>query len=319
MGRRLLPLLSILAAAALSAQSLPAGQPPPTFQTTASLVRADVQVTVNHRPLPNLTAADFVLLDEGVPQPIAAFGRDSEPLQIALLLDVSGSMGKMLQSMAAVARQALSQLNPTDRVAVFLFSRHSRLTVELTGDFPLAARALLEAPLERSLGAGTSLNDALLSVAAYFHQQPPFTGRRAVIVLTDNGGVHFRVPDDDVIRAFSDAQAVLNAIVPSSAQPPKAPKDATNPDFTPSNVFLLTAATGGELLRSDDAGARFRELLDRIRLRYSLLLKPAPAPPRSFRRLTVDLSPGARRRFPRAELRARAGYFIPSDTPHSSR
>jgi hypothetical protein len=133
-----------------------------------------------------------------------------------------------------------------------------------------------------------------------------------VIVLTDNGGVHFRTPDERVVRAFSDGNAVVNAIVPAGSRPPRAATGPdVNPDFTPANVFRIAAETGGEVLTSDDAGERFRELMERIRLRYSLLVKPAEAAAGTYRRLSVELTEEARRRHPKAEVRSRAGYFVP--------
>ena len=289
-----------------------AEQEAPTYRTGAALVRVDVEVTDGRRAVTGLRQEDFVLREEGVERKAVAFGREAEPLEVALLLDVSGSMGKMLRGMAAAGREALSQLRAGDRVAVFLFARRSRMAVELTDDVALAGRALQEAPLERELGAGTILNDALLAVAGYFREQPAFAGRRAVIVLTDNGGVHFRSPDEAVARAFSDVNAVVNAIVPGESKPPRmAAGPDVNPDFTPANVFRIAEETGGEVLRSDDAGGRFRELMERIRLRYSLLLKPADGAAGTYRRLSVELAGEARRRYPKAEVRARAGYFMP--------
>lgn len=306
----------MVAAAGLRAQFPVAQQPQeqatPTFQAGAALVRVDVQVLDGKRPVAGLTANDFVVREEGVERRPVSFGVESEPLQVVLLLDVSGSMGKMLRAMAAVGRQALAQLKPQDQVAVFLFARETRLAAELSSDLAVAELALKDAPMEKGLGAGTSVNDAILDVTNYFRRQPPFAGRRAVIVLTDNGGVHFKVPDEMVIHGLSDVHTVLNGIVPSEAKPPRELKGpGVNPDFTPANVFYLAAASGGEVLRSDDAGARFKELLERIRLRYSLLLKPTPAPPDTFRRLEVELSAEARRRYPKAEVHARSGYYAP--------
>jgi len=273
-------------------------------------VRIDVQVTDNKRPVPGLRAEDFQLNEEGAPRSIDYFGREAEPLQVILLLDVSGSMGKMLREMAAVANQALAQLKSADQVGVFVFAREARVLADLSADTRIAERAVKEAPLERDLGAGTSLNDALLAVAAYLKEQPAFSGRRAVIALTDNGGVHFRVPDEKVIRALSEMNTVLNAIVPSSARPPVHRSGADiNPDFTPADVFKLAAATGGEVQRSDKAGELFKEMMERIRLRYSLGIKAAPAPAGTYRRLDVALSDEAKRRYPKAEVRARAGYY----------
>ena len=133
-----------------------------------------------------------------------------------------------------------------------------------------------------------------------------------MIVLTDNGGVHFRSPDEAVVKSLSDVNVVVNAIVPGGTRPPKAAAGPdVNPDFTPANVFRIAEETGGEVLTSDDAGGRFRELMERIRMRYSLMVKPAESASGTFRRLSVDLGKDARRRYPKAEVRARAGYYVP--------
>lgn len=283
------------------------------FRSTAALVAVDTLVVHRGQPVTGLRAEDFIVRDNGVPRPIESFAHEAAPLQVVLVLDVSGSMGRMLRSAAATGRQALEQLAPQDEVAVFFFARRARLAQEFTPEKRLAARALQEAAIESSLGAGTSLNDALLEAARYLESQPPFSGRRALIVLTDNGGVHYRLPDEEVIRALSAVNAVVNAIVPESARPPRpASGPDVNPDFTPANIFRIAEATGGEVLRSADAGSRLRDLIARIRLRYTLMIRPADAAPGQFRPLSVELAPAARDRFPGAELRHRAGYYTPA-------
>lgn len=312
--RRLLPaglLISILAAPPLRAQT-PPPEEPPTFRSGTALVSVDALVTRNGRPVTGLRADDFVVRDEGVPRPVEAFAHDAAPLQVLLLLDVSGSMGRMLRSAAETGRQALAQLAPHDEVAVFFFARRARLQQELTAEKDLAARALREAAVESGLGAGTSLNDALLAAAAYLEKLPPFPGRRALIVLTDNGGVHYQLPDETVIRALSGVNAVVNAIVPEGTRPPRLPEGPdVNPDFTPANIFHIAGATGGEVIRSNDAGRRLRELVERLRFRYNLMIRPSAAPPGAFRRLSVDLTSEARARAGAAEVRCRAGYYVP--------
>lgn len=283
----------------------------PTFKAGTTLVRIDVQVVNNKQPLAGLTQADFVLREEGVDRRIEYFGREAEPLQVMLLLDVSGSMGKLLREMAGVAQEALSSLKPEDEVGIAIFSRKAELAQELTSERRLAVVALQDAPLDHELGAGTDINDSILQVTEYFKGLPPFAGRRALVILTDNGGMHYQVPDEKVVRALSEAGLVLNAIVPPGAKPPAAmPKGVdVNPDFTPANVFRLAEETGGEVLRADKAGARFQEMLERIRNRYSLGITASPAPEGTFRRLEVTLSEEARRRYPKAEVRARPGYY----------
>jgi VWFA-related protein len=312
--RRLLPaglLISILAAPPLRAQT-PPPEEPPIFRSGTALVSVDALVTRNGRPVTGLRAEHFVVRDEGVPRPVEAFAHDAAPLQVLLLLDVSGSMGRMLRSAAETGRQALAQLAPHDEVAVFFFARRARLQQELTADKDLAARALREAAVESGLGAGTSLNDALLAAAGYLEKLSPFPGRRALIALTDNGGVHYQLPDETVIRAISGVNAVVNAIVPEGTRPPRPPEGPdVNPDFTPANIFRIAEATGGEVIRSNDAGRRLRELVERLRFRYNLMIRPSAAPPGAFRRLSVDLTSGARARTGAAEVRCRAGYYVP--------
>ena len=66
-------MLRLVAAAALVALVLGAQQQPP-FRTGTELVRVDVSVLDGRgRPVPNLTAADFSLTDDGVPQAIQTF------------------------------------------------------------------------------------------------------------------------------------------------------------------------------------------------------------------------------------------------------
>jgi VWFA-related protein len=300
------PLLVFMVAAAASV-----AQETPTFRSGTALVRVDVQVVEKGRPVTGLTSGDFVLRDEGAVRPIEYFGQESEPVQLVLLLDVSGSMGRVLREMAAVGRKALSTLKGDDQVAVGVFARRSKILVELTEEKDLAVRALQEAPLERDMGAGTSINDALLSVAEYLRRQSGWAGRRALVLLTDNGGMHYQTPDEKVLEALAGVDAVVNAIVPAGVKPlPEQPASPErNPDFTPANVFRLAEETGGEVLRTDKAGVRFGELVERVRLRYTLGLRAAAAPAGTFRRLDVQLSAEALRRYPKAVVRARAGYF----------
>ena len=282
---------------------------PVTFRTGATLVRVDAQVLERGRPVNGLTARDFVLKDNGEPQTLAAFGQESEPLQVLFVLDVSGSMGRVLKEMAGVAQSALAALGPADEVGVMLYARRSRIAQELSPDRRAALHALQEAALAEGLGAGTAMNEALLAAAEYLKSLPPFPGRRALIVLTDNGGLNEKAPDELVLRELAGVNAVVNAIVTRDAKPPAPlrPGVETNPEFTYNDVFLLARESGGEVLRADKP-ERLRELLEHIRLRYTLGYRPPDAAPGEWRRVEVDLTAEARRRYRRAEIRARPGY-----------
>ena len=136
-------------------------------------------------------------------------------------------------------------------------------------------------------------------------------GRRAVVILTDNEGLAYQVPDQIVLNALFAANTTLNAIVTPNAKPPAAlkPGQQVNRDFIPHDVFKLARETGGEVLKAQNAGETFNDMLDRLRTRYSLHYRPPEATPGAIHTIKVALSPEAARRYPKAEVRARSGYL----------
>src|SRR5262245_40305524 len=247
------PILILLSALTVLAQERKPDLP--LFQIGVSVVRVDAQVLESGEPLAGLAQDDFAVYDEGVLQKITYFGRDSEPLSLVLLLDISGSMTRFLDQMAASARAAVEHLKPADRVAVMLFSRRSKVTQELTDDHDVLLTRLKEAVKEDSLGSGTEINSALLESARYLAESGGDSGRRAVLIVTDNNDVNYKLPDDYVISALHAANAVLNAIVVGKAKRPPPPPVGKNynPDFTPADVFRISDETGGETVSTERA------------------------------------------------------------------
>jgi VWFA-related protein len=306
-ARRVLYPMLLLAAVA-SAQDADV----PLFRAGVTLVRVDAQVVErNGRPVTDLTKDDFTVYDDGEPQPIAYFGRESEPLDVLLLLDISGSMQHSILEMAASARAALKQLNSGDRVAVMLFARRTTVAEEFTSDFRAVESELREALNEKGLGAGTLINASIISAAAYAGRQP-VRGRRAILIVTDNEGLNYQTPDEDVLKALYHADVVLNAIVVRNGKPPAPPKKGQylNPDFTPPDVFKLAEQSGGEALQGGRVAEHFPLIIERIRSRYAIqYAAPASAESGVFRKIQIELSPEARRHHRDALVRARAGYY----------
>src|SRR5690348_10969665 len=80
----------------------------PTFHAGVTLVKVDAAVTDhNGRTVPGLAQTDFQIYDQDAPQRIVHFEHESDPLDLLLLLDVSGSMHRYLIELASTARAAL--------------------------------------------------------------------------------------------------------------------------------------------------------------------------------------------------------------------
>lgn len=283
----------------------------PVFRAGVSLVKVDVQVTDGRgRTIPDLTVADFEVFDEGEPRKISYFGREAEPLDVVLLLDVSGSMHRSLRELGDAAQAALGALHEGDRVAVMLFAREAAVQERFTPDFQAVQSGIRQAVGSRGLGSGTAINAAIIEAAKYMGTEAR-QSRRAVLIVTDNVSLNYKVPDEDVLRALYGADAVLNAILIGKQKrpdPPPAGRDL-NPDFTPSDVFKLAEETGGEAVEVRRVGESFQQIMERIRARYGLQYDAPQAAPGAFRRIKVSLTPAALRRYPRARVHARAGYY----------
>ena len=276
-------------------------------------MKIDAQV-LDHggRIVAGLKASDFQILDEGQLQKIAYFGRESEPLDLVLLLDVSGSMYRHLEQLADAARASLKQLYAGDRVAVALFARSAEIRKPLTEDLQAVEDEMHDAVNTRKLGSGTAINAAIVVTAQYLQREKP-RGRRAVLIVTDNVSLNYLVPDEEVIRQLYAADAVLNGILIGKQKRPEPPRPGrfVNSDFTPSNIFKLAEQTGGEAVEAGKIGDSFPQMIERIRARYSIQYAAPAAPAGAYRHVRVEFAPEARGRLRGAAIRARAGYYAP--------
>jgi VWFA-related protein len=113
--------LTLVLAAALSTSVIARQQP--TFRAGVDAVRVDVSVTDHGKPVRGLTAQDFVVADNGMPEPVTSVTLEQLPLRVVLLLDTSGSVeGSALTTLVDASDGLVDALRPTDRIAVVTFS-----------------------------------------------------------------------------------------------------------------------------------------------------------------------------------------------------
>ncbi len=235
-------------------------------------VRVDVLALQGQDLINSLTKGDFTVTDEGQPQSIIAFAHGDESLNLILLFDISGSMQSHIEQIAKTARQALGHLRPGDRVAIMVFAKTSAVHQDFSDNLAETARQISSAVRDHDVGVTTQINAAVVDAARYMQAHADSTGRRAILILSDN------------------------CMYP-------------NPDFTPANVFHLAEETGGEWVKAEHADASFNDMIQRIRSRYMLVYHAPEAAKGTFRRIAVTLTGDAKRRYPFAELRARSGYY----------
>ena len=210
-SRALFCLLGIVAAVTLlRAQNPPRQGQAPTFTASTDIVMVDVSVRKGGQQLTGLTAADFDLRDNGVKQDVETVESQAVPIDLSILIDVSGNPDRPwldLPHQADVAadvlqraRQLTRLLRPGDRVRLYGLSTYIQQLWPLqpAGDAPAFQRI--------DFDGMPSLYDSLLTLLL----QPVEPKRRHVIVAETKGLDSVSVAtaaDVRQVTTHSDAQA----------------------------------------------------------------------------------------------------------------
>jgi Ca-activated chloride channel family protein len=285
MGDSLLP--SILAPRLVAAALLPFA-----LQFSAGVDLVEVYVSVTSRegaPVGDLAREDFVVLDNGVEQPIEVFARGDFPLSVVLAIDRSFSMnGPPLRLAREGAAGFLRALRPEDLALIVAIGTGVEAFGELSAD-----RSGQEAALDNLVPWGTtSLHDAILEVLDRVEQG---SGRRAVIILSDGQDRYSTATQADVVARVREGDVLVYGIT-LAAQP--SPLFTTLADLSGGRSFHVT--------RAEALAGVFATISRELRTQYLLGYAPPPGPA-GWR--TIEVQVGR----PGAGVRARSGYT--SDGP----
>jgi VWFA-related protein len=176
-GSRLMRALAggaLTLAAVISAQAVGQDQRP-VFRTGTDVVTIPVSVRSSGTPVRGLSAADFVLLDNGEPQTVEVVSAEAVPADVTLIVETSAAMKDYLGSIDGQMRKIAALIRPADRLEVLGASTY----VEELAPLRLAGEQTI--PTLRA-GGLSSINDAL---AAALLREPDATRPHLVIALSD--------------------------------------------------------------------------------------------------------------------------------------
>ncbi len=249
----------------------------------------------------SLNKNDFTIYDNGVPQDIAVFERQTEqPLSIALLVDTSASTGIQLHyeldSASKFLRALLGEGNSDDTAALYSFNWRVNLHTSFTRRY---ARLDQQLKLLRSEG-GTSLYDAIYLASRDLESRE---GRHVMVVVTDGGDT---TSVKDYHQALESAQRADTVMYPILVVP--ITNDAGRNTGGEHALTTLAAGTGGRVfLPSDNAelDRAFADILRELRTQYMVGYYPKniPLTKDRFHILKVNLKDRNLR------VNTRAGYY----------
>jgi Ca-activated chloride channel family protein len=320
-------------AAALVASALVAGAQQvrpqtPTFRGAADLVSIYATVTDRDgRLVPDLTADDFVVRDDGREQSLAFFSSSLEPFSVVIMLDRSGTMEPHFATVRDAAIEFVRHMRPGDRARIGSFGDEIRLSPDrFTGDSRTLIR-LLRTDLQ-GMGASpvwTAIDRAILSLL-------PEAGRRVVLVLSDGHDrpIHGQQATrlSDLMDRAKQADVMIYAIGfaatgaqyggtwrrpggtifqpggrrPSPWRPPPAVTTSVQPP-DPALRDLASISGGGyfELGEDDDLNETFARVAEELHQQYWLGFVPSSLDGR-VHDIEVDVRPRG------LEVRARQTY-----------
>jgi Ca-activated chloride channel family protein len=258
----------------------------PIFRGTGDAVRVFATVTdADGRLVSSLTREQFEVRDEGKPQPITLFDNSPQPIQLIVMLDVSGSMEGNLPLLRAAAGQLFLRLRQDDAARVGTFGREVVLSPAFTRDVDELRAAL---PETIAPDAPTPLWRAVDEALGSFGTERE--ARRVVLVLSDgkdSGPIGFRqryVSQAEVIDRARDEDVMVYAIGMRSRgrtlQPGIGPgglQAMLTADLPDPGLARVAQETGGgytEIRFGQDLGAAFARVADELHSQYLIGFAP---------------------------------------------
>jgi VWFA-related protein len=280
-----------------------------------------------------LTASDFQLSEDGVPQTISYFSHDQLPLSVVLLFDMTETVHAALKPLAQAALEILGHLKPQDEVAVMIFSSRTELLQDFTTNRLQAAEAIKTASWMADV-EGTFLDEDMYEAVKQAQRARVADSRRVLVWLTDGTANYENSFTQGIIGQHSPARlhtqqealarllrsgVVVAALIERTAETNEAIMNSSESYYGTrvGDIDQYAKATGGPVLSTGpkEAADRLALLLDRIRARYTLGYKPInPKPPGAFCKLNLQWSPQFRQehpdlRKPGLVLLTKQGYY----------
>ena len=294
-------------------------QKTPAITSTTGLVHLVATVMDRHRDfVTDLDQADFKVLEDGAPQDIRYFGRETDlPLRIGVLLDTSNSIRPRLDFEKDAALDFLQHVlrRNKDQAFVMTFDNEPEVIQDYTGDLAL----LTDAIRKQRAGGGTALNDAIYRAAEKLVNPPVPKGanpeiRRVLVVISDGNDNLSDHALSEAVDSTIRAEAVIYCI-------------STNTDWLaldgdkPRKIHVeggdkvleqFADQSGGRVFypyKVDDLAQSFVDIGDELRSQYFIAYSPKnPSASGQYRKIDVQIDRKG------LQVRTRKGYYATSAT-----
>ncbi|MCS6805177.1 MAG: VWA domain-containing protein [Acidobacteriota bacterium] len=266
------------------------------------------------KPVAGLTQSSFQVFEDDVLQQIAFFSPHSAPINLALVLDLSGSMREKAEVLKAAAIRFIDILSPQDRVAVVAFTHQAKLISPLTHDRAMLRERIQQMSIDRGR---TALYEAVYQVINEVFQGTEGQ-RNAMVVLSD--GVDNSISEFNLVPTVVSFEELLTRLEESDIttfpiyldteqevvykylnESPEAYRIARE------RLRMMAEITGGMMFyaaRLEDLDQTYQQVASELRAIYTLGYYPSNTRrDGSWRRIKVKTKDK------NLSVRTRAGYY----------
>jgi VWFA-related protein len=272
------------------------------------------------KPITNLTQEDFTVFEDGSKQEVAHFKPVNAPVNLILLLDLSGSTQKKRKGMIEAANRFVDSLPAGDKVSVVAFTRQYKPLTDFTADKVALKEAIKKI---NKIGGGTAFYDSTWKALDQLGKLTE--ARKAIVVLTD-GEDESLISDRETTHSYDDLLGRASeedvTIYPIYFSPNGQHLNKLGILFGGSGGGLLgenksktarkqleelAAQTGGEIFsaqREEELENAYKLVANELHTLYSLAYSPDKLKhDGQFRKITVKLTSNG------AVAKTRRGYF----------
>ena len=288
-------------------------------------------VDKNRRFVTSLKQEDIRVLEDGVPQQVFTFQRETDrPLSLAILIDVSASQERTLPEEKSAAQRFVDTVirQQKDEVAVLTFTGEATLEQGLTGSVARIRRAIDKVEFtppsgyvgggvlvgtppisgdNQSRAASTAIWDAIWVTSREVLQESSDKTRRAIILLSDGVDTSSRLKMSEAVDSALKADAIIYAVGIG---------DSFSFDgVDEGSMRKIAERTGGRAYfprNEDDLRVAFAQIQEELRSQYLIAYSPSnKSKDGSFRKVQIEV---ANQELKKQNLRLtyRQGYFARS-------
>jgi VWFA-related protein len=259
-------------------------RPPGEIATEVSpqLMRVNASVTDrNGRAIHDMRVSDFLVYEDGSERKIVNVTPTSEPFNLVLLLDVSGSVEERIDFIRKAGRDFLNTASPRDRISIISF----RDDIQVISGFSTDRSMLSKKLDEIDAGGATALYDAIAYTLV--DTLKPLRGERtAIVVLSDGDDNKSFVPFPAILEATIESGALIYPLyVPSGLIPESSvPRPSITVDPMRTRYLTITTraqeegqklaiASGGvfySIKRLEDLQKAYYDVVAQMRTAYTI-------------------------------------------------